>query len=156
MFVITGGAGFIGSNIAAQLDDAGSDIVIVDWLGNDDHKWRNISKRRLVDILLPQDAIRALSGSTRRLEGIFHMGAISTTTERDVDAIVRDNIRSSIDLWHFAAAHGVPFIYASSAATYGDGRSGFVDRADPAFLAGLRPLNAYGWSKHVCHRSGRG
>ncbi len=152
MYVITGGAGFIGSNVAASLDDDGADIVIVDWLGSDDFKWRNIAKRRLRDIVVPEALFPFLEANAGAIRGIVHMGAISTTTERDADAIVRNNFRLSVDLWTFAARAGIPLVYASSAATYGDDTRGFVDAADEPHLAGLRPLNAYGWSKHVFDR----
>ncbi|MGH2548885.1 MAG: ADP-glyceromanno-heptose 6-epimerase [Thermomicrobiales bacterium] len=151
MHIVTGGAGFIGSNIAAQLDDLGHDIVVVDLLGNDDSKWRNIAKRQVRDILTPEELPAFLSGN-RDIESIVHMGAISTTTERDVDLIVRSNFRLSVDLWNWCSEAKVPFIYASSAATYGDGRQGFVDDFDRTALASLRPLNPYGWSKHVFDR----
>jgi ADP-L-glycero-D-manno-heptose 6-epimerase len=152
MHIVTGGAGFIGSNIAAALDEAGEDVAIVDWLGDDDCKWRNIAKRRLADVVAPEDLPAFLAKHDGRIEGIVHMGAISTTTERDVDLIVRSNIRLSIDLWEHCAAAGIPFVYASSAATYGDGEVGFVDRSDEPHLATLKPLNAYGWSKHMFDR----
>lgn len=152
MYVITGGAGFIGSNVAAALDDADKKIAIVDVLGKDDCKWRNIAKRRLVDLVRPEDGVAFVEANRSNIEGIVHMGAISTTTESDVDAIVANNIRPSIDLWRFCATQGVPFVYASSAATYGDGALGFDDRSDEQYLARLRPLNAYAWSKHVFDR----
>ena len=152
MYVVTGGAGFIGSNIAATLDRAGEEIVIVDVLGSDDTKWRNIAKRRLLDVIRPDESAAFLKAEAGQIQGIVHMGAISTTTETDADAIVRNNIRLSIDLWKFATDYGVPYIYASSAATYGNGENGFVDRDDDAYLDQLRPLNAYGWSKHVFDR----
>jgi ADP-L-glycero-D-manno-heptose 6-epimerase len=152
MHLITGGAGFIGSNIAAELDDRGHDIVIVDRFGDDDLKWRNIAKRRVRDLVTPEELAAFLSGGRRRIESIIHMGAISTTTERDVDVIVRNNFRPSVDLWNWCTDNRVPFVYASSAATYGDGSNGFDDSFDPPSLATLRPLNAYGWSKHVFDR----
>ena len=80
------------------------------------------------------------------------MGAISTTTETDIDAIVRNNIRLSIDLWTWCSQAKIPLVYASSAATYGDGREGFLDRFDADYLGRLRPLNPYGWSKAVFDR----
>ena len=151
MIVITGGAGFIGSNIAAALDSA-ADVVVSDRLGSDEFKWRNIAKRRLYD-LIPPDATSAFLDANRgKIRGVVHMGAISTTTETDVDAIVRNNIRLSIDLWAYCAREGIPLVYASSAATYGDGRQGFVDRFDGDYLSRLRPLNAYGWSKNMFDR----
>ena len=147
MYVITGGAGFIGSNIAAALDEQGADIVVSDWLGANDFKWRNIAKRRLMDVVAPEATQAFLDANREKIAGVFHMGAISTTTETDIDAIVRNNIRLSIDLWSWCAGANVPLVYASSAATYGDGREGFLDRFDADYLARLRPLNAYGWSK---------
>jgi ADP-L-glycero-D-manno-heptose 6-epimerase len=152
VYVITGGAGFIGSNIAAALDQQGADIVVSDWMGANDFKWRNIAKRRLLEII-PPEAMRAfLEANREKIEGLFHMGAISSTTETDIDAIVRNNIRLSIDLWTWCSGAQVPLVYASSAATYGDGREGFLDRFDADYLARLRPLNAYGWSKALFDR----
>lgn len=161
MYVVTGGAGFIGSNIAAALDDAGEDIAIIDRLGTDDIKWRNIAKRRLVDLVRPEECGSFLQANVSKIEGIVHMGAISTTTETDVDLIVSSNIRLSLDLWAFAAQHAIPLVYASSAATYGGGENGFLDDDQDAYLARLRPLNPYGWSKnvfdrYVCERVRRG
>jgi ADP-L-glycero-D-manno-heptose 6-epimerase len=152
MYVITGGAGFIGSNVAAALDAAGADIVISDWLGSDDHKWRNIAKRRLFDVISPEATGAFLDSNRGKIQGVVHMGAISTTTEANVDAIVRNNIRLSIDLWTYCARETLPLVYASSAATYGDGAQGFLDRFDEAYLSRLRPLNAYGWSKAMFDR----
>ena len=152
MYLITGGAGFIGSNLAASFDDDGADIIIADWLGSDDFKWRNIAKRKVRDIIVPEVLYSFIEANATAIRGIVHMGAISTTTERDADAIVRNNFRLSVDLWNFAARAGIPFVYASSAATYGDGGQGFVDHADEMHLSKLRPLNAYGWSKHLFDR----
>jgi NAD dependent epimerase/dehydratase family len=152
VYVITGGAGFIGSNIAAALDQQGADIVISDWMGANDFKWRNIAKRRQFDIV-PLDATGSfLCANREKIAGVFHMRAISTTIETDIDAIVRNNIRLSIDLWNWCLAGKIPLVYASSAATYGDGREGSLDRCDPDYLARLRPLNAYGWSKALFDR----
>jgi ADP-L-glycero-D-manno-heptose 6-epimerase len=151
MYVITGGAGFIGSNIAAALAQRGEDIVVCDWFGTND-KWRNLGGVRVHDILFPEDLEAWLVGRAGRLAGIVHMGAISSTTESDADRIVRHNIQLSLRLWETAAAHRLPFIYASSAATYGSGAQGFEDDEAPESLAKLRPLNAYGWSKHVIDR----
>ena len=152
MYIITGGAGFIGSNIAAALDTAGVDIVISDWIGSDDLKWRNIAKRRLFDIVPPEETLAFLGSNRGKITGVVHMGAISTTTEVDVDAVLRNNIRLSIDLWTYCARENIPMVYASSAATYGDGREGFLDRFDADYLSRLRPLNVYGWSKSVFDR----
>jgi ADP-L-glycero-D-manno-heptose 6-epimerase len=93
-----------------------------------------------------------LDANKEKIGGVFHMGAISTTTETDIDAIVRNNIRLSIDLWTWCSQAKIPLVYASSAATYGDGREGFLDRFDADYLSRLRPLNAYGWSKALFDR----
>jgi ADP-L-glycero-D-manno-heptose 6-epimerase len=151
MFLVTGGAGFIGSNIAAALADRGDQVAVCDWLGQDD-KWRNIAKHEIYDIVLPEQIADWLTRHTGKLAGIVHMGAVSATTERDVDLIVRSNLQLSIKLWEWCASNACPLIYASSAATYGDGAAGFADEFEAAALARLNPLNPYGWSKHVFDR----
>lgn len=147
MLVVTGGAGFIGSNLVAALNDAGhADVVVCDLLGQDG-KWRNLAKRRLADIVPPAELSAWLQG--RKLDAIFHMGAISSTTATDGDLVVETNFRLSLRLLDWCTAHATPFIYASSAATYGDGVQGFQDDPSLEALAGLRPMNLYGWSKHL-------
>ncbi|MEN2980403.1 ADP-glyceromanno-heptose 6-epimerase [Tistrella bauzanensis] len=152
MIVVTGGAGFIGSNILAGLEaDGRTDLVVVDTLGSDD-KWRNIAGRGLADVVRPDRLFNFLDARADAIEAVIHMGAISSTEERDSDVIVENNIRLTLDLTGWCARHGVRLIYASSAATYGDGALGFDDDAEPGALARLRPLNAYGWSKHMVDR----
>lgn len=151
MYLVTGGAGFIGSNIAAALAQRGKDVVICDWLGSND-KWRNLSGVRLDEIVFPEDLKAWLAGNASRLTAVVHMGAISSTTETDADKIVRNNVQLSLSLWGLACEQRLPLIYASSAATYGAGEQGFDDNDAPEALATLRPLNAYGWSKHVVDR----
>ncbi len=152
MIIVTGGAGFIGSNIVAALAGRGHhEIVVCDWFGTDD-KWRNIAAHEIYDIVAPELLLRFLDMSPTRVEAVIHMGAVSATTERDVDKIVQSNFRLSCDLWQWCTKSGTPFIYASSAATYGDGTAGFDDAATPDALARLQPLNAYGWSKHAFDR----
>src|SRR5579862_94743 len=147
MLLVTGGAGFIGSNIVAALNDAGrTDVVVCDLLG-EDGKWRNLAKRQLADIVPPAELAAWLDG--RRLEAVIHMGAISETTATDGDLVIETNFRLSVRLLDWCAAHAVPFIYASSAATYGDGAQGFADDPSLAALKTLRPMNLYGWSKHL-------
>lgn len=152
MYVITGGAGFIGSNVAAQLEAKGmGPLVIVDRL-RDGNKWRNIAGRTLHDIVHPDNIHDFLAASGRAVKGIVHMGAISATTETDADLIVETNFRLSRDLWVWASEHGVPLVYASSAATYGDGAAGFEDDMSVEGLNKLKPLNPYGWSKLLFDR----
>ncbi|HEX9463247.1 MAG TPA: ADP-glyceromanno-heptose 6-epimerase [Alphaproteobacteria bacterium] len=152
MIVVTGGAGFIGSNLVAGLERrGGADLAVCDRLGHGD-KWRNIAKRELADIVAPDRLFDFLGAHSREVETIFHLGAISSTTETDVDLIVHENFRLSSALWAWTTRHGKRYIYASSAATYGDGAAGFDDDASAAGLAKLRPLNPYGWSKHAFDR----
>jgi ADP-L-glycero-D-manno-heptose 6-epimerase len=151
MILVTGGAGFIGSNIVARLVEAGREVVVVDRLGTDD-KWRNLAKHPLRDLVKPEALFGLLAREAKAIEAIVHMGAISSTTERDVDLIIENNLRLSIDLWEWCAIHKVRLIYASSAATYGDGAEGFEDDGTSGALAKLKPLNPYGWSKHAFDR----
>jgi ADP-L-glycero-D-manno-heptose 6-epimerase len=149
--LVTGAAGFIGSNIARMLAEDGADVVACDWFGQGD-QWRYLADVRLHDIVRPEALPDWLAREGREVSAIVHMGAVSATTETDVDRIVQLNVRATLDLWRFAAERGASFIYASSAATYGDGSAGFVDDDSEAGLARLRPLNAYGWSKHLVDR----
>jgi len=147
MLLVTGGAGFIGSNIVAALNDAGrSDVVVCDVLG-DSGKWRNLAKRQLADLVPPKELLSWLNG--RRLDAVIHLGAISETTATDGDLVIETNFRLSMRLFDWCTAHATPFIYASSAATYGDGTQGFRDDESLAALKTLRPMNLYGWSKHL-------
>lgn len=152
MIIVTGGAGFIGSNIVAELEAQGyKDIVVVDWLGMED-KWKNIAKRELAAIVAPENMFEYINKNKEQIEAIIHMGAISATTEKDVDQIIRSNFELSWKLWEFCRDNNKQFIYASSAATYGDGSLGFVDKSDLEYLNQLRPLNPYGWSKVLFDR----
>jgi ADP-L-glycero-D-manno-heptose 6-epimerase len=152
MYIVTGGAGFIGSNIVAALEARGStDIVVVDRMRSNE-KWRNLAKRELADIVAPENLFAYLDANKDDIQAIIHMGAISSTTETDADLIIASNFRLSLALWVWCTAYNVRLIYASSAATYGDGSSGFNDDYAPHSLARLRPLNAYGWSKHLFDR----
>jgi ADP-L-glycero-D-manno-heptose 6-epimerase len=147
MLLVTGGAGFIGSNIVAALNDAGrADVVVSDLLGQDG-KWRNLAKRQLADIVPPAELMRWLDG--RKLDTVIHMGAISETTATDGDLVIETNFRLSLRLLDWCTANATPFIYASSAATYGDGAQGFADDPSLPALKALRPMNLYGWSKQL-------
>ena len=152
MIVITGGAGFIGSNLVAALEERGEpDLVVCDRLGRGE-KWRNIAKRELAHVVPPDHLLHFLDAHARDINAVFHMGAISSTTETDADAIVAANFTLSLSLWDWCARHRSRLIYASSAATYGAAESGFDDDGSAKALARLRPLNAYGWSKHLFDR----
>ena len=152
MIVVTGGAGFIGSNILAALEERGrGKLVVCDRLRSND-KWRNIGKRELADIVHPEQLFDFLEANRKNVEVIFHMGAISATTETDADKIAANNFSLSLALWKWCAMSNVRFIYASSAATYGDGGAGFDDDWSMEHLAKLHPMNAYGWSKHLFDR----
>ncbi|HEY7664081.1 MAG TPA: ADP-glyceromanno-heptose 6-epimerase [Xanthobacteraceae bacterium] len=147
MLLVTGGAGFIGSNLVASLNEAGrTDIVVNDVLGDGD-KWRNLAKRRLLDVVPPAELMDWLDN--RKLDAVIHLGAISDTTATDGDLVLATNFRLSLKLLDWCTATRTPLIYASSAATYGDGAQGFDDDWSPASLQRLRPMNLYGFSKHL-------
>ncbi len=149
MLVITGGGGFIGSVLAWALNEAGrTDIVIVDRFGHDE-KWRNLAKRDFYEIVTIERLPAWLDRFGGEVEAVFHLGANSSTTETDADLVIDTNLNSSIALWRWCAVHGKKLIYASSAATYGDGTQGFDDAGSVAEFKRLRPMNLYGWSKHA-------
>jgi len=147
MLLVTGGAGFIGSNVVASLNEAGrNEIAVSDWLGSDG-KWRNLQKRQLADVVAPEALSRWLEG--RKLDAVIHLGAISSTTATDGDAVMDNNFRLSLALLDWCTATRTPFIYASSAATYGNGEHGFSDAWSLEDLKRFKPMNLYGWSKHL-------
>ena len=149
MIVVTGGAGFIGSNIVARLTaETAYDVVVCDRLETADlAKWKNLAKHSVADFWAPEEMFEQLERHAERIEAVVHMGAISSTTEPDADLILRTNFTLSRDLWDWCAIRNVRMMYASSAATYGDGEAGFNDDDDAESLSKLRPLNAYGYSK---------
>lgn len=151
MYVVTGGAGFIGSNVVAALSERGDDVVVCDRLGNDS-RWRNLARHEISDVVLPDELSAWLNQRTSLVQAVIHMGANSSTTEPDVDLVYRQNTRATLDLVQWCAQNGKRLIYASSAATYGDGSAGFDDDSSCEALSKLLPLNAYGWSKHVVDR----
>ncbi|MEO8746974.1 MAG: ADP-glyceromanno-heptose 6-epimerase [Rhodanobacter sp.] len=151
MILVTGGAGFIGSNIVAALVGRGAAVAVCDSLGTEG-KWRNLAKSELSDVVAPEALMAWLQQHVDDLETIIHMGAISSTSAIDADLVISTNFKLSRYLWQWCARHGKRFLYASSAATYGSGAQGYDDDASPQALAGLRPLNLYGWSKHLFDR----
>lgn len=145
MIVLTGGAGFIGSCMLATLNAAGyTDVLIVDSLRSAD-KWKNLAGHSYLDII-SKDNFRELmmTGANEGIETLIHFGACSTTTERNADYLYDNNTRYSREVAEFAFDQGARLIYASSAATYGDGAKGYDDDE-----RALRPLNMYGYSKHL-------
>ncbi len=149
MIVVTGGAGFIGSAVVWKLNTHGfDDIVVVDSLGVSE-KWKNLVNSRFVDYLDKDDFLELVLDDEVpfEVEAIVHMGACSSTTERDADYLVENNYHYTARLAEWAVEKNIHFIYASSAATYGDGSVGFSD--DDGVSAGLRPINMYGYSKQL-------
>ncbi|MGD2067592.1 MAG: ADP-glyceromanno-heptose 6-epimerase [Gemmatimonadota bacterium] len=151
MILVTGGTGFIGSNLVGELAEAGARVSICDTLGRGD-KWRNVAKHELDELVAPDDLADFLDRRHGEIEFVYHMGAISATTETDADLVASTNLGLSQFLWRWCAEWEVPLVYASSAATYGNGSRGFRDDESREALARLRPLNAYGWSKHAFDR----
>ncbi|MBC8378180.1 MAG: ADP-glyceromanno-heptose 6-epimerase [Planctomycetes bacterium] len=158
MILVTGGAGFIGSAIVAELNARGiEDILIVDILGKDE-RWKNLRNLAYADYMEADDFSEMVSSTDveMELEAIIHMGACSDTSERDCSYLARNNYEFSKLLAGWAMEMDARFIYASSAATYGDGALGFAD--DEAAIEHLRPLNMYGYSKQMfdlwCKRQG--
>ena len=153
MLLLTGGAGFIGSVLVADLEGARAPTVaVVDWTTDPqsgEKKGRNIAKRgNLASMVPPERLDDFLERDRRHIEAIFHMGAISSTTVADESLLERVNVQLPLRLWKFAAERGIPLIYASSAATYGDGAAGFDDEFTGQAMQRLQPLNPYGRSKH--------
>lgn len=134
-----------------MLAQEGADVVACDPFAHDT-SWQYLAPYLLHDALSPGRLMEWLYKNRGRVTAIVHMGAISATTASDMSQVVENNIRLTLDLWHYVSEHDVPFIYASSAATYGNGEAGFVDDDSPESLASLRPLNLYGWSKHFVDR----
>jgi ADP-L-glycero-D-manno-heptose 6-epimerase len=148
MILVTGGAGFIGSNLHAALTADGREVVVADWLGHDGQKWRNLANHPPAQLIAPEQ-LEAFLEHDMRITAIVHLGAISETTATDADLVWHTNVTLSQKLWHWCTERRVRFIYASSAATYGNGAAGFDDEFSLPALRRLKPLNLYGWSKHA-------
>lgn len=148
MIIVTGGAGFIGSALIWKLNEAGiNDIVVVDRLGNE-NKWKNLVKRQINYVIHKDEFFAWLKDQDEQdIEAIFHMGACSATTENNADYLMDNNVLYSIKLFEYCTKNDIPFIYASSAATYGSEESNFSD--DIETIPELRPINKYGYSKHL-------
>jgi ADP-L-glycero-D-manno-heptose 6-epimerase len=146
MIILTGGAGFIGSCFLKYLNKKGySDILVVDNLSTSS-KWKNLVGKNFSNYIQKQEFINNLNKfADKDIEAIFHFGACSSTTEKDIDYLMWNNYHYSIKLAEFAISKSIPFIYSSSAATYGNGENGYNDDT----FHSLRPLNGYGFSKHL-------
>lgn len=152
MIIITGAAGFVGSALVWKLNQEGiNDILIIDEFGSD-NKWLNLRKRKFSNIINPaalsdvNQEITSARSDKIPIEAIVHLGACTDTTEKDVDYILENNFEFSKSLYELSEWRNIPFIYASSGATYGKRKQFYVDSFD------LKPLNPYGWSKHIFDR----
>lgn len=144
--IVTGGAGFIGSCVVKMLNDYGlTDIIIVDNISSTE-KWKNISNKKYIEYINRDNFLNRLNEFKGEVSHIIHMGACSSTTEKNFDYLYINNFEYSKRLWNFCVEEQISFIYASSAATYGDGANGFDDEDD---IKKLMPLNAYGYSKQL-------
>lgn len=144
--IVTGGAGFIGSCIVRALNDRGlEDIIIVDHIAETD-KWMNLRNKKYIKYINRDEFLEQLPKYAGRVSHVIHMGACSSTTEKDFDFLYRNNLEYTQKLWNFCVENQISFLYASSAATYGDGSQGFDDRTD---ISELRSLNGYGYSKQL-------
>ena len=156
MIAVTGAAGFIGSNLVAELNRRGEEnILVVDELGADEH-WKNLHGLRFADYLQSGEFREAFNtdGACPPIRAVYHLGACSSTTETDADYLVDNNFRYTQELCGFCIRTGARFVYASSAATYGDGAQGYDD--DLSRIDTLRPLNMYGMSKQLFDLWARG
>ncbi len=147
--LVTGGGGFIGSNLVAALLEKGTHhIVVCDAFGSSD-KWRNLSKHPVSEIIEPQQMFAWLEANREQVDMIYHLGSVSSTVEKNIDLILEHNFTLSLRLWRWCVTRGVRLVYASSSATYGDGSNGFDDTMDLAYMRKLKPMSGYGWSKHL-------
>jgi ADP-L-glycero-D-manno-heptose 6-epimerase len=149
--LVTGGAGFIGANLVRALLAQNRKVAVCDRLDHPD-KQDNIETAALAALLTPEELPDYLAHNAGEIAAICHLGAVSSTTEQNWQRLQRDNVDATLTVWEWCADHSVPLIYASSAATYGDGSAGFDDEFTLAALDRLQPLNLYGKSKHETDR----
>ena len=159
--LVTGGGGFIGSNLVAMLLARGTHhVVVCDHFGATE-KWRNLSKHPVHEIIATDELFGWLENNHQNVEMIYHLGANSSTVEKNIDSILHNNFALSLKLWRWCIAHAVRFVYASSSVVYGSGNQGFNDTMDLSYMKSLKPLSGHGWSKllfdwHVAEAVARG
>ncbi len=149
MIIVTGGAGFIGSNTINYFLERKENIVSVDWHNKNNE---NYFPNKTFETVDPKDLKKFLKINKKKISIIIHLGAITSTVEKNLDLIIENNLNLSIFLWEWCQIHKKRFIYASSAATFGNGEYGFNDNSEDEYLSQLLPLNLYGWSKHIIDR----
>jgi len=150
MILITGGAGFIGSNLINHLTNIRKErIISIDWHNENNRRYFHSNR---FEVIKPEKLKEFLRKNHKIIRTIIHLGAITSTTERNLDLIIDNNIKLSFSLWEWCVKNKKRFIYASSAATYGNGDFGFSDNNHDNYLSQLIPLNLYGWSKHIFDR----
>ena len=149
MILITGGAGFIGSNTVNYFLNRGEKVVSVDWHNKKNQKY---FPNKTFEIVSPKNLEKFLKTNRKKISIVIHLGAVTSTVEEDLNLIIENNLHLSIKLWEWCQINKKRFIYASSAATFGNGDHGFSDDSDDAYLSKLIPLNLYGWSKHIIDR----
>ena len=147
--LVTGGGGFIGSNlVAALLRRNTHHIVVCDTFGSNE-KWRNLSKHAVFEIISPEQVFEWLEFNRQHIDMVYHLGGKASTVEKNIDLIVKNNFALSLKLWRWCNARGIRLVYASSYSTYGNGQQGFNDDISLPYMNSLRPMNGYGWSKHL-------
>ena len=150
MLLLTGGAGFIGSAMLWKLNSShNADVILVDKL-HVGSKWKNLRALSFYDILDREYLFEWLAAQGDMIDAVMHLGACTDTTEQNVDYFLQINFEYSKKLWQFCVERSIPYLYASSAATYGAGELGYTD--DESHISELKPLNPYGWSKHIFDR----
>ncbi len=147
MIIVTGAAGFIGSAVVWQLSRSGEKSLIACDRFKDGDKWRNLRDLSFDEFVYPEQLVEFMEKNVKEVQAVIHLGACSATTEKDMDFLYQNNFLFSRVLWEWCALRKKTFVYASSAATYGDGEAGYLD--DEKTIPQLKPLNKYGWSKQL-------